>query len=228
MHDALIIAAAGTSTRFGGKNKVLELLDDKPAVIHCLENLASEFKAESIRLVVNQEQERNFLDVLRQYGWSHIRLVYGGATRSDSIRNALESLPEHTGLVAIHDAARPLATRKLLEQCLEQARIHGAAIAAHPITDTVKQADNEHFAINTLDRTTLWAAETPQVARYDWLVNAFKSVNLENITDEAQRLELDGHPPKIVPNTSPNYKITFPQDIEIVKYILENKNRLEQ
>lgn len=96
------------------------------------------------------------------------------------------------------------------------------------MTDTVKLTDKDHFAINTLDRTTLWAAETPQVARYDWLVNAFKSVKQENITDEAQRLELDGHPPKIVPNTSPNYKITFPQDIEIVKYILENNNCLEQ
>lgn len=225
--DALILAAAGSAERFGG-DKLTRPLAGLPVFAHALRTLAPLFPPERRFLAVAPERLDDFRQLLRQLPEDcSAVLVPGGPTRFDSIRNALRALPTDTDLVAIHDAARPLVTRDAAAQCLNQARLHGAALLAHRATDTIKVASpadgNATVVSHTPDRRTLWAAETPQAARYDLLVQAFAAVQSHDLvpTDDAQALELIGLHPVIVENTTPNLKITYPEDLLLAAALLD-------
>ena len=137
----------------------------------------------------------------------------------ESIANAFAFLEKQSGLpefVAIHDAARPLASAELLERCVDAAQEYGTAIAAHRVTDTVHVADDAEFIHATPSRSTLWAAETPQVFRTDLYARALRELDwhADPPTDDASLVRrLPGVCVKLVENTSPNPKITYPYDL---------------
>ena len=137
----------------------------------------------------------------------------------ESIANAFSFLEKQSGLpefIAIHDAARPLTTAALLERCVDAARECGAAIAAHRVTDTIHVIDDTDFIQATPSRSTLWAAETPQVFRTDLYARALRELDWRNYppTDDASLVrQLPGVCVKLVENTSPNPKITYPNDL---------------
>ena len=137
----------------------------------------------------------------------------------ESIANAFAFLEKQSGLpeyIAIHDAARPLATAELLERCVDAAQECGTAISAHRVTDTIHVADDADFIQATPSRPTLWAAETPQVFRSDLYARALRELDWRTNppTDDASLVRrLPGVKVKLVENTSPNPKITYPYDL---------------
>lgn len=154
---------------------------------------------------------------------SRARVVAGGKTRSASVRCGFEALsPSDDDLVAVHDAARPLIAPEEIRRVMEAARVHGAAIAATPIVDTVKRVESERI-VATIDREGLYAAGTPQAFRAGLLARAFETGR--EATDEAGLLEILGVPVRAVPVSRWNIKITTPEDLELVEALLRRRDR---
>jgi 2-C-methyl-D-erythritol 4-phosphate cytidylyltransferase len=149
-------------------------------------------------------------------------IVEGGSSRSQSVRNALDAAPE-ASVVVVQDAARPLVTADLVERCVAAVR-DGAdgAIAAAPVTDTVKEADGEGRVLRTLDRSVLWAVQTPQVFRADALRGALDVDEpvLAAATDDASLVEAAGGSVTVVEAPRENLKVTTALDLQVAEAIL--------
>jgi 2-C-methyl-D-erythritol 4-phosphate cytidylyltransferase len=149
-------------------------------------------------------------------------LVRGGDSRSASVRNALAAAPE-AEVVVVHDAARPLVTRELVERCVAalEPGVDGA-IAAVPMTDTVKEAAADGRVLRTLDRSPLWAIQTPQVFRADVLRRALErdTAALAAATDDAALVEDAGGVVRVVESFPENIKVTRESDLRIVEALL--------
>jgi 2-C-methyl-D-erythritol 4-phosphate cytidylyltransferase len=139
--------------------------------------------------------------------------VAGGATRSESVRNALDAAPEAT-VVVVHDAARPLVTVELVRRCLDALEGVDGVIAAVPVTDTVKEVE-DGVVVSTPDRGRLWAAQTPQVFRADALRGAAGEA-----TDDASLVELMGGSVRVVEGMRENFKVTSPLDARVAEMLL--------
>jgi 2-C-methyl-D-erythritol 4-phosphate cytidylyltransferase len=149
-------------------------------------------------------------------------VVLGGASRSASVRNALSAAPE-ADLVVVHDAARPFVTPALVESCLAALvdGVHGA-IAAAPVTDTVKEARADGRVLRTLDRSVLWAVQTPQVFRADVLRRALDvdDATLAAATDDASLIEAAGGTVVVVEAPPENIKVTTPLDLKLAEAMI--------
>ena len=150
-------------------------------------------------------------------GW-----VTGGASRSESVRNALAAAPE-ADIVVVHDAARPLVTRELVERCV--AEVQGGAdgaIAAAPVTDTIKEAGPDGRVLRTLDRGALWSIQTPQVFRAALLRRALDVApgDLAAATDDAALVEAAGGSVRVVEAPADNIKVTRPLDLRLAEALL--------
>jgi 2-C-methyl-D-erythritol 4-phosphate cytidylyltransferase len=148
--------------------------------------------------------------------------VRGGESRSASVRNAVEAV-EDTDIFVVHDAARPLVTRELVERCIDaiEPGIDGA-IAAIPMTDTVKEVAVDHRVLRTLDRSTLWAVQTPQVFRADILRRALErdAAALAAATDDAWLVDDAGGVITVVESYPENLKVTRESDLRIAEALL--------
>jgi 2-C-methyl-D-erythritol 4-phosphate cytidylyltransferase len=147
--------------------------------------------------------------------------VEGGSSRSASVRNALLAAPE-ASVVVVHDAARPFVTVDLVERCVEGLEGFDAAVAAAPVTDTVKEADASGRVLRTLDRSALWAIQTPQVFRADVLRRALDVGEevLAGATDDASLVEAAGGAVRVVEAPAANFKITTREDLERAEALL--------
>jgi 2-C-methyl-D-erythritol 4-phosphate cytidylyltransferase len=143
--------------------------------------------------------------------------VTGGASRSASVRNALAAAPEAT-VVVVHDAARPLVTARLVRECLEALDGVDGAVAATPMSDTVHVASSDRLIHDTPDRSTLWAAQTPQVFDADALRRALDSGR--SATDEASLVASAGGTVRLVAAPSENVKVTTPTDLRLAEALL--------
>lgn len=152
--------------------------------------------------------------------------VLGGAERSHSVRNALAAVPGDEP-VLVHDAARPLLTAELAEQCLDALEGVDAAIAAAPVTDTTKEAGEDGLVTRTLDRSRLWAVQTPQVFRRAALdaVMAQPDDVLAAATDDASLVEAAGGTVRLVPAPRENLKVTTSLDLRVAELLLADRGR---
>ena len=227
---AVILPAAGSSTRFGPHaNKLFAPLKDGLPVIAC--TLEKFLARQDVELVVVATPAGGFRSsddhpaLRRALDDPRVRQCAGGPSRAQSVRNALAMVPESTEWVAVHDAARPLVPDAVIERTVDAAVRYGAAIPALPIVPTVKQADGPLPAKvqQTVPRHTLWAVQTPQVARRAALAAAYAScpVPLDQVTDEAQLLELSGHEVWLVPGDERNLKITTPDDLHTARAFVD-------
>ncbi len=213
---AAILAAAGRGSRLGGEvAKGLRELAGRPLYAYSLEPLCALPQLAGVWLVVPQaavDQVACAVQAARSTG-VQVHVVAGGEERQDSVALALRKIPPSVPLVLVHDAARPFASAQLFQSCAAAARAHGAAIAAVPATDTVKWVE-DHVVVRTLDRTRTWLAQTPQVARADWLRDAIaRAQELRlSFTDEASLLEYFGYPVHVVRGEERNRKLTTPED----------------
>jgi 2-C-methyl-D-erythritol 4-phosphate cytidylyltransferase len=157
-------------------------------------------------------------------------VVPGGKERQDSVRHALEQVHEDIEIVLVHDAVRPFLTDRMVEEVVTVARTKGAAIVALPMKDTVKQVGADRVIERTVDRQTLWLAQTPQAFRRDWLLEAHRKAHAEGVraTDDAYLVEWFGHPVSVVEGSGDNIKITRPEDMMIGDAILAARRAQDQ
>lgn len=172
-------------------------------------------------LVINKK-DKNWPDL--QLNFSHLLTVLGGEERCHSVFNglmALKTIAKKNDWILVHDAARPLLHQSDIDKLITHLKDHPiGGLLGHPIKNTVKQLDNQR--LKTLDRKKLWAAITPQMFRYHWLVNALDSAIKKNHlpTDEAHAIELFGQQPKMVEGRRDNIKITNKEDLNLLDYYL--------
>ena len=223
----LVVAAGGSSTRFGGGNKLFELLGGEPVFIRCLRNLMPCVHEHCCVLVVPQGEMGKYQFFLDDAGIAGVTLAAGGSNRGESVCNGLAALPENLPVAAVQDAARPFTEASLLLECADSAFKYGSGVAAHRLVDTIKVAGNDGIAIDTLDRSTLWAAETPQAFCKLWLEQAYRHCLGKNIavTDDAQAVHAIGHKAHLVENKAVNLKITNRSDLVLARALLMARER---
>lgn len=217
---AAILLAAGQSRRMDGvvADKVLAPLGGKPLFYHSA--LAFMASAVADDYIIVYRDQRQMLE-LAAYAPTPAQFVRGGATRQESVTNALESLSPDIETVFIHDCARPFVRPEQLVGLLKIVRKERAVVLAHRVTDTIKQhRDTGH--LKSLDRDRLWAMETPQVFDRDLIVEAYKKASRRKrpLTDDAAAVELLDHPVALLANEHPNPKLTTPADLPWFEYLL--------
>ena len=217
-----IIVAAGSSQRMGF-DKLLSLIGDKPVVAHSIDRFEQCDEIDEVILVVRSDRREEFQRVVDACGFTKVnRLVDGGNERHLSVWNGIAQLSEVCDIVAIHDAARPLVSSELISRSVTLARACGAVSLAAPVVETVKRADAELNVIGSVDRSGLWATQTPQVFRFDWLLDAYKRIvdSGRSVTDEVSALQEAGYPVRLLQNTDWNVKITFPRDLKLAEKMI--------
>jgi len=212
-----LVPAAGSGRRIGGKKQFMQLAG-RPLFLWSLAVLAGCPEVDGVVLVVPPGDE----ELAGRLAGHVCRVVAGGDTRQESVRQGLFALPTGVELVVVHDAARPLLREKDLRAVCAAARSCGAATLAVPVKETVKTAGADGMVQETLPRESLWSVQTPQVFRYDWLVAAHRRALREGITahDDAALVEMDGHPVKLVPGSYDNIKVTTPEDLLVAGVLL--------
>jgi len=148
----------------------------------------------------------------------------GGAERQDSVWNGLEALSAKTEIVAIHDAARPCTSEELVAATIKRAEETGAAVAAQPVTDTIKESADGRLVQRTLDRSRLWSVQTPQTFRVEVIRRALTEARRRKLvfTDDTAACELIGQPVRLVSRVAPNPKVTVPGDLPFVESLLRS------
>lgn len=162
--------------------------------------------------------------VIARFGLSKVKTVLpGGATRQDSVRAGLRAI-DSADVVAIHDGVRPFVSERVISETIDSAHRAGAALACVPVKDTVKRARGER--LETVDRSDLWLAHTPQTFRFNLIREAHEAARDEGFsaTDDAALVERMGHPVEIVEDSWENLKITTPQDVELARFIADRRN----
>ena len=224
---AVVIVAAGRGTRMGpGVDKLFIELAGRPVIAHTWQRLDACPSVERVILVVRPEMEDAFRALANAIGCTKPwQLTHGGAERQDSVWNGLEALPAGAEIVAIHDGARPCVTDKLVQATNLAAHLHGAAVAAQSVTDTIKSSTDGSTVDRHLDRSTLWAVQTPQTFRVDVIRRALQEVRTRNlkVTDDTAACELIGQTVRLVPCSTPNPKVTTPADVPYVEMLLRSR-----
>jgi 2-C-methyl-D-erythritol 4-phosphate cytidylyltransferase len=208
----------------GSVPKQFLALGGQPIILHALLLLQHSPVIDEVILAVPQNDLEYCLTeiVARQHFTKVTKVVPGGKERQDSVRHALEQVHEDVEIVLVHDAVRPFLTDRMVEEVVTVARTKGAAIVALPMKDTVKQVGADRVIERTVDRQTLWLAQTPQAFRRDWLLGAHRKAHAEGVraTDDAYLVEWFGHPVSVVEGSGDNIKITRPEDMMIGNAIL--------
>lgn len=236
MPNAALILAAGRGSRIQtlATDKILVPLAGRSVITYSVEAFLASDCVATIAIIYRNEEQRIALEeslISRQIDIHDFFWIRGGDERRDSVLSGLRALPDTTGHVFIHDAARPLISPEIIRTLAAKVEITGAASVARRVTDTIKQARstddaaNGAFALRTIDRVHLWAAETPQVFRHSLILSAYEKACAEGlpITDDTATLEKAGHPVSLVETSSPNPKLTTPADFAYLEYLLTRK-----
>jgi 2-C-methyl-D-erythritol 4-phosphate cytidylyltransferase len=219
-----ILVAAGKGTRMGPKvDKLFLEVAGKPVVVHTWRRFAEAKCINEIILVVREGMQSAFEELAEKFSLKKpFRLVVGGKERQDSVWNGLEAVSPKTEIVAIQDAARPCTSEALIEATIAAARETGAAVAAQPMTDTVKESADGKLIERTLDRSRLWTVQTPQTFRLEVIRRALTEVRRKGllVTDDTAACELIGQPVRLVVTAQPNPKVTRPEDLPYLAVLL--------
>lgn len=221
---AVILAAAGKSSRFRDKNykKVFAPLDNRAVWLHSAERFLNRDDVCQLILVIAPE-DREYLNFKFAANISilGITVVEGGAERSDSIEAALGRVKTEATHICVHDAARPCLANEWIDKVFEAACKSGAAILAVPVTGTLKRVGPDRTIQETVSRADLWEAQTPQVFRRELLLEAYARRGGFQATDDAQLVERLGKPVSIVQGSPINIKITTQEDLRLAAQALK-------
>ena len=219
-----IIVAAGKGTRLGANVDKLWLeVAGRPVLAHTWQKFNDAPCIHEIILVVRDGMQAHFTELAGKFQFQKtFRLVIGGAERQDSVWNGLAALSPETEIVAIQDAARPCTTAELIAATIEAARETGAAVAAQPVTDTIKETADGKIISRTVDRSKLWSVQTPQTFRVSVIRRAISAAREKNLvlTDDTAACELIGQPVRLVKSATPNPKVTVPADLPFIESLL--------
>jgi 2-C-methyl-D-erythritol 4-phosphate cytidylyltransferase len=226
MTSALLVAA-GKGTRMGPNvDKLFLELNGCPVIAHAWRRLEQTPAIDEIIVVVRDGMQSAVGELAGKFGFTKpFRLVAGGKERQDSVCNGLAALSPEAEIVAIQDAARPATSTALIVATVEAARQTGAAVAAQPVTDTIKESVDAKRITRTLDRSRLWAVQTPQTFRVEIIRRALNEARKRGLvfTDDTAACELIGQPVELVVSTSPNPKVTRPEDVPFVEAVLRHE-----
>jgi 2-C-methyl-D-erythritol 4-phosphate cytidylyltransferase len=228
--NVAIIAAAGQSSRMGGKRakQFLELAG-RPIIIHTIQAFEACEAIQEIIVVLPPADVRGFSAIARPYNLGKVRaLVPGGDTRASSVLRGLQALErQDKDIVAVHDGSRPLVTPAEITRTVQAAEVSGAAILAAPIVDTVKEV-RDGVVTATVPRNDLRRALTPQCFRYEILRQAYAQVDEldATLTDESSLVERLGIPVTVIEGSSRNIKVTRPEDLVIAEALLRTNFEL--
>ena len=230
--NVAIVLAAGKGKRMGGGTRKQYLfLEDKPVLCYCLDVFERSFIDEVILVVGKEEQEFCKNEIVEKYGYKKVEtIIEGGRERYHSVYNGIQAIDE-AEIVYIHDGARPFISEKILEDLRIEVKNSRACVAAVPVKDTIKIVDSEGKTIDTLDRSKLWAVQTPQVFEFSIVKNAYDIMMAEenrgstmHVTDDCMVVEKYTElRSKMVYSTYKNIKITTEEDLIIAKSFLLEK-----
>jgi len=225
--NAAILVAAGKGTRMGPKvDKLFLEVAGRPVVAHTWRRFNDAKCIDEIILVVRKGRQPTFEEMAAEFKFQKpFRIVVGGAERQDSVWNGLEALSAQTEIVAIHDAARPCTSEELIAATIRRAEETGAAVAAQPVTDTLKESADGRLVRRTLDRSRLWSVQTPQTFRVEVIRRALAEARRCKLvfTDDTAACELIGQPVRLVSWVAPNPKVTVSGDLPFIESLLQSQ-----
>ena len=220
-----VIVAAGSSRRMGGENKLLLPLDDAPVLAHTLSAFEKCAAIRDIVLVCREQDILPYSDLARAFGISKLRTVTrGGDSRTASVLAGITAAPEDTGLVAVHDGARPLVSEAVITEAVYAAAEYGAAAPVVPVKDSIKRIQDGSIAAD-VPRDTLAAVQTPQVFDRALLTRALETAARDNrsFTDDCAAVEAMGQAVRATHGSYENIKITTPEDILVAEAFLHKE-----
>ena len=220
-----VIVAAGSSSRMGGADKLAAPLGDSTVIAHTLRAFQASEDVTEIVLVLRKGAEKPAL--AGASGCDKLgRIVHGGDTRTESAYAGVMACDPKAEIILIHDGARPLVTGAVIHNAVEGARKFGAAVPVTPVTDTIK-VGKDGFADSTPDRSTLFAAQTPQAFRAELIKAALKDAVDKglSLTDDCTAVEKLGMRVKLVEGDARNRKITLPEDLALAEALLKEKQK---
>jgi 2-C-methyl-D-erythritol 4-phosphate cytidylyltransferase len=231
MYTIAIIPAAGYGLRL--KNRVLKPLikiEGIPILVYTLKAVTQHPLIKEVVVVVNQSNIRAIESNIKRYRINKISdIVLGGDTRRISVENGLRAVGSKADLVLIHDAVRPFIKQSVISKVIDEARRTGAAIVGVPVKATIKKVAGCRSPVaggliveKTVDRSSLWEIQTPQVFRKDLILKAYKRYKDINVTDDAILIERLGVKVSLVMGSYENIKITTPEDLVIAEAICKN------
>ena len=227
---SVILAAAGKSSRFNDPKtkKTFIELRQKPVWLHSAQRFRNRDDVDQIILVISTEDRTSFEQQFSSEIESlQVVVVDGGAERADSVQNGLNAVDPACDFVVIHDAARPCVWEEDIENVFVAATISNAAILATPVSSTLKRSEDGKVVDETVDRRSLWQAQTPQVFARELILGVYANRVGENPTDEAQLVEQAGHPVTLVPGSSQNIKITTQADLDFAAACIDARLNLK-
>ena len=220
-----VIPAAGSSSRMGGENKLLSEIGGMPVIVRTVLAVAESDYISEIVVAVREEDLLTFAELFRAYEVPKpLKIVVGGESRMASVMAALSECDQRSDYVAVHDGARPLVTREVIDAAAAKAFVCSAAAPAVPVKDTIKIAV-DHVVKETPQRSTLFAVQTPQVFDIALLRAALQSA-LEThaaITDDCSAVERLGKEIYLTEGSYENIKITTPEDLLLAEAIWESR-----
>ena len=221
-----IIVAAGKGTRMGANVDKLWLeVAGRPVIAHTWRQFNDADGVDEIILVVREGMAPHFAELAVKYHFQKpFRIVSGGAERQDSVWNGLAALSPAAEIVAIQDAARPCTSAELIAATVAAARETGAAVAAQPVTDTIKETGDGKLISRTVDRSKLWSVQTPQTFRVEVIRRALSTARAKGLvlTDDTAACELIGQSVRLVHAATPNPKVTVPADLPFIESLLRS------
>lgn len=225
MRYSAIIPAGGASQRFNSGNKLFQILNGKPVFLHSVEQFRAFAADEDIVIPVNKAFKTEMQEILERFlPGNHIKVVEGGADRTHSVINALSHLSADCDLIAVHDAARPLISKKTIQKVYEAAAVHGAAAAARKATNTLKTCSDGLLSAEGIDRETVWEIETPQTFHAELLRNALQKAfdTGRSFTDDSAAVEFfcQCKTCPVIPDEI-NLKITHFRDLSLAEALFQ-------
>lgn len=220
-----LIAAAGSSQRMEGENKLLLPLGGKPVLAHTLQAVDAASGVNEIIIAAREEDLVKFAELCKLWGITKpVKVVVGGKTREESVLRAAIEANRDADLLAVQDGARPFVTPELIDEVIKAARAYFAAAPALPVKDTIKFATNG-VVRSTPERSLLYAVQTPQVFDAQLLRAALQSAVEEGVklTDDCSAVERLGKEIHLTPGREDNIKITTPWDMVLAQAILEKR-----
>ena len=225
MNSALIVAAGSGKRMNTGINKQFIKLRDKEIIAYTIESFYKNENIDEIVVCIKKDEEEFFKEhILDKYKFKNIKIAYGGKERQDSIYNGLKIINKECNIVLVHDGARPFVDDKIINESIEVAKYKKAVVTGVPVKDTIKIV-SEDTVESTPERSTLWAAQTPQTFEYKLLVEAYEDAYRSNYygTDDSMLVENIGHKVTMIMGSYENIKITSPEDINFGEQILNTR-----
>ncbi|GBE04660.1 MAG TPA: 2-C-methyl-D-erythritol 4-phosphate cytidylyltransferase [Nitrospirae bacterium] len=218
-----IVPAAGIGQRFSGSvRKSLASVAGMPVLIHTLKRLQQAGPVTEIIPVVRTEDTDRVSEMVREYELDKIRrVVPGGRERQDSVYNALKQIKEES-VVMVHDGVRPVISTELIEKLIKELDGFDGVVPAVPVKDTLKKAGDDGTVLSTEARDKLWSVQTPQVFPLNVIKKAYDSAFAEGFyaTDDSALVERTGGRVRIIEGSPFNIKITTPEDLDMVEFLL--------